>query len=223
MKYFVPLTLILAVLGVIDSQAEEVLPPQFNFDRYSKMVDKSPFAIATAVAAPAATPHIAKDLHIANAARSPDGDMVTLASTSDHNFKKYLTTKEPMDGYSIANIEWSDKVGETKVTIGKDGNFATITFNQALLSQTGPNAGPASRGVTPPMPSVPVPNAGGVPNPALSKLPPSVPAELQQLIPKDAARPHSRGLIQRNPRGSSGSQPSGAATKGSSRGAPAQN
>ncbi len=223
MKYFVPLTLILAVLGVIDSQAEEVLPPQFNFDRYSKMVDKSPFAIATAVAAPAATPDFAKDLYIANAARSPDGDMVTLASTSDHNFKKYLTTKEPMDGYSIANIEWSDKVGETKVTIGKDGNFATITFNQALLSQTGPNAGPASRGVTPPMPSVPVPNAGGVPNPALSKLPPSVPAELQQLIPKDAARPHSRGLIQRNPRGSSGSQPSGAATKGSSRGAPAQN
>ena len=223
MKYFLPLTLILAVLGVIDSQADEILPPQFNFDRYSKMVDQSPFAIATAVAAPAATPDFAKDFYIANAARSPDGDMVTLASTSDHNFKKYLTTKEPVDGYSLANIEWSDKVGATKVTIGKDGNFATITFNQALLSQTAPNAGVAPRGVTPPMPSVPVPNPGGVLNPALSKLPPSAPAELQQLIPKDAARPHSRGLIQRNPRGSSGSQPSGAATKESSRGAPAQN
>ncbi len=225
MKYSVPLTLILAVLGVIDSQAEEVLPPQFNFDRYSKMVDQSPFAIATAVAAPAATPDFAKDLYIANAARSPDGDMVTLASTSDHNFKKYLTTKEPMDGYSIVNIEWSDKVGETNVTIIKDVNFATITFNQALLAQTAPNAGPASRALPPPMPSLPAPNAGGVPNPALSKLPPGAPAELQQLIPQDAARPHSRGLIQRNPRGSSGgpSQPSGAATKGAYRGAPAKN
>jgi hypothetical protein len=216
MKYSVLLTLILAVLGVIDSQAEEVLPPQFNFDRYSKMVDKSPFAIATAVAAPAATPDFAKDLYIANAARSPDGDMVTLASTSDHNFKKYLTTKEPVDGYSLANIEWSEKVGETKVTIGKDGNFATITFNQALLSQTAPNAG-APRAVTPPMPSLPVPNAGGVPNPALSRLPSGVPAELQQLLPKDAGRTHSRGLIQRNPLGSSG-----AATKGAYRG-PAKN
>ena len=225
MKYSVPLTLILAVLGVIDSQAEEVLPPQFNFDRYSKMVDQSPFAIATAVAAPAATPDFAKDLYIANAARSPDGDMVTLASTSDHNFKKYLTTKDPVDGYSLASIEWSEKVGETKVTIGKDGNFATITFNQALLSQTAPNAGPASRGLTPPMPSVPVPNPGGVQNPALSKLPPGVPAELQQLLPKDAGRPHSRGLIPRSPRGSSGgaSLPSGAATKGAYRGAPAKN
>jgi hypothetical protein len=220
MKYSIPLTLILAVLGVIDSQAEEVLPPQFNFDRYSKMVDRSPFAIATAVAAPAATPDFAKDLYIANAARSPDGDMVTLASSSDHNFKKYLTTKEPVDGYSLANIEWSDKVGETKVTIGKDGNFATITFNQALLSQTAPNGGLASRALTPPMPSLPVPNAGGVPNPALSKLPPGVPAELQQLLPKDAGRAHSRGLIQRNP---GASQPSGAATKGSYRGAPAKN
>ena len=218
MKYSVPLTLILAVLGVIDSQAEEILPPQLNFDRYSKMVDKSPFAIATAVAAPAATPDFAKDLYIANAARSPDGDMVTLASTSDHSFKKYLTTKEPVDGYSVANIEWSEKVGETKVTIGKDGNFATITFNQALLSQPAPNAGPGTRGLTPPMPSLPVPNPVGVQNPALSKLPPGVPAELQQLIPKDAGRSHSRGLIQRNPPGSSGG--SSAATKG---GPPARN
>src|SRR5438876_5523743 len=204
MKYSVPLTLIFAVLGVIDSQAEEVLPPQFNFERYSKMVDQSPFAIATAVAAPAATPDFAKDLYIANAARSPDGDMVTLASTSDHNFKKYLTTKEPVDGYSLANIEWSDKVGETKVTIGKDGNFATITFNQALLSQTAQNAGPASRGVTPPMPLVPMPNPGGAPNTASSKLPGGVPAELQQLIPsREGAGARTRGLIPRNPRTSS--------------------
>src|SRR6266481_9871073 len=199
MKYSVPLTLILAVLGVIDSQAEEVLPPQFNFDRYSKMVDKSPFAIATAVAAPAATPDFAKDLYIANAARSPDGDMVTLASTSDHNFKKYLTTREPVDGYGIANIEWSDKVGATKVTISKDGNFATITFNQALLSQGAQNAGGPARAFAPPALQAPNPLN---PNPALSKLPPGAPPELQQLIPtgKDVPRPHSRGMIQRNPR-----------------------
>ena len=66
---------------------------------------------------------------------------MTIASTADHNFKKYLTTKEPVDGYSIANIEWSDKVGGTKVTISKDGNFATLTFNQALLSQASPGGG----------------------------------------------------------------------------------
>src|SRR5262249_36704183 len=143
MKYSLTLISTAILLGVTCVRAEDVLPPQFAYDRYTKMVDNSPFAIATAVAAPAATPDFAKDLYIANAARSSEGDMVTLASSSDHNFKKYLTTREPVDGYSIASIEWSDKVGATKVTISKDGNFATITFNQALLSQTAPNAGGA--------------------------------------------------------------------------------
>ena len=198
MKRSHTLVLILALLGAIHSQAEEVLPPQFNFDRYAKMVDHSPFAIATALAQPAATPDFAKDLYIANAARSPDGDMVTLASTADHLFKKYLTTKEPVDGYSIANIEWSDKVGATKVTISKDGNFATLTFNQAFLSQSGPNPGLGARAFAPPMPAAP--NPATVPNPLSQNLPAGLPAEVQQLIPsKEAARPHARGVIQRNP------------------------
>ena len=197
MKYSSTLILILALLGAIHSRAEEALPAQFNFDRYSKMVDHSPFAVATEVAAPAATPDFAKDLYIANAARSSEGDMVTLASTSDHNFKKYLITKEPVDGYSIANIEWSDKVGATKVTISKDGNFATLTFNQALLSQSGPNPGLGARALAPPVPAMLNP---AVPNPLSQNLPAGVPAEVQKLIPsKEAARPHARGLIQRNP------------------------
>ncbi|MGE5213597.1 MAG: hypothetical protein ACM3NN_07890 [Nitrospirota bacterium] len=199
MKYSLTLT-ILVVAGATYSQAEDVLPPQYNFDRYSKMMDQSPFAVATAVAAPAATPDFAKDLYIANAAKSQDGDLVTIASTSDHNFKKYLTTKEPVDGYSIANIEWSDKVGGTKVTISKDGNFATLTFNQALLSQGSPGG---SRPMA--APAAPVPNPGGIPNARVPKLPPNVPPELQQLIPsRDAMQPRTRGMIQRSPRTSRG-------------------
>src|SRR5678815_2160617 len=169
MKYSLTLATIIAIAGATYSQAGDVFPPQYNFDRYSKMVDQSPFAVATAVAAPAATPDFAKDLFIANAARSQDGDLVTIASTADHNFKKYLTTKEPVDGYSIANIEWSDKVGGTKVTISKDGNFATLTFNQALLSQALPGGVPAR---PLPAPAMPVPNPAAVPNTHAPKLPP---------------------------------------------------
>lgn len=157
-------------------------PKRFNFNRYQVMLDRSPFAVASAVVAPAATPDFAKDLYVANAAKSPDGDLVTIASSSDKNFKKYLTTKEAVDGYSVANIEWSDKVGATKVTISKDGKFATLTFNQALLAQPGSNA-PAppptavqSAGVTPPQTAYPKPAPI-----------PSVP------------NPRVRGVIQRNP------------------------
>jgi len=144
MRYSLALMSVFALLGAITGRGDEVLPPRFNFDRYSAMVDHSPFAIATAVALPAATPDFAKDRYVANAARSPEGDMVTVASSSDQNFKKYLTTREPVDGYSIASIEWSDRVGATKVTISNEGKFATLTFNQALLSQrASPNAPPA--------------------------------------------------------------------------------
>ena len=212
MKYSLTLATIIAIAGATYSQAEDVLPSQYNFDRYSKMMDQSPFAIATAVAAPAATPDFAKDLYIANAAKSQDGDLVTLASTTDHAFKKYLTTKESVDGYSIASIEWSDKVGQTKVTISKDGNFATLTFNQALLSQASPGGAVAGRA----LPAPAMPNPAGMPNTHAPKLPPNIPPELQQLIPsRESMQPRSRGMIQRSPRTTKGSAPGGndAATK----------
>jgi hypothetical protein len=209
MKYSLTFASIVVLTGASYSQAEDVLPPRFNFDRYAKMVERSPFAVATEAAQPAATPDFAKDLYIANAAHSPEGDMVTLASTADHNFKKYLTTREPVDGYSIANIEWSDRVGETKVTISKDGNFATLTFNQALLHQSGPNAASAPRTFTPPAPGM-VPSAPSMPNPALSKLP----AEVQKLIPPaQSPRARTRALIQRSPRGAARTPSQSAAAK----------
>src|ERR1700720_3812655 len=179
-RIFIPtfFTSIFALLAAA-VRADEV-PKHLNFDRYKGMLDRSPFAVATAVAAPAAAPNFAKDLYVANAAKSQDGDMVTIASTSDKDFKKYLTTKEPVDGFGIANIEWSDRAGETKVTISKDGQFATLTFNQALLIQQVPNkpAGLPAPGVQPQQPIFPRP----VQAPALA-----------------TPTPHVRGVIQRNP------------------------
>jgi hypothetical protein len=163
-----------AILGAFSARADDVLPPRFNFDRYTRMLDHSPFAVATAVAVPEATPDFAKDLYVANAARSPEGDMATIMSSSDQNFKKYLNTKEPVDGYSIASIEWSEKVGETKVTISKDGKFAMLPFNQALLSQAAPPGPRAPAQVSPNLPLIPAPGTA------------------------HASRGRSRGMIQRD-------------------------
>src|SRR6266568_5347510 len=150
---------IFALITTISVLADNDLPQRLNFDRYKGMLDHSPFAVASAVVAPAATPNFAKDLYVANAAKSPDCDMVTIASSADKEFKKYLTTcGGPVDGYAIANIEWSDKVGETKVTISKDGQFATLTFNQAVLTQPLPNRpNQPAPGVIPPPPPQPIP------------------------------------------------------------------
>ena len=115
--------------------ADDPLPKRPDFNRYQAMLTRSPFAIAT-VAVPSATPDFAKDLFVANAARSADGGFVTIASATDRNLKEYLSTKgENEHGFAISDIQWSDQVGQTKVTITKDGKYATLTFNQALLSQ----------------------------------------------------------------------------------------
>ena len=170
---------ILLIAASVCARAADDLPKRLDFDRYKGMLDHSPFAVASAVIAPAVAPNFAKDLYVANAAKSPDGDMITIASSGDKEFKKYLTTKNPVDGYAIANIEWSDKVGETKVTISKDGQFATLTFNQAVISQPLPNR-PAP-GVVPPPPPQPGFQKPGQ-NPGVA-------------VPT----PHVRGTIQRNP------------------------
>ena len=126
------------------------LPTKCNFDRYQAMLERSPFAVASEVALPAATPNFAKDLYVASAARSSDDFMVTIASNTDGAFRKYLTRKAVIDGYTIVKIKWSRKVGQTKVTISKDGQLATLSFNQMLMAQPLPNR-PA--GMTPPAPS----------------------------------------------------------------------
>jgi hypothetical protein len=156
------------------------LPKPFSFARYQVMMDRSPFAVATAVA-PEATPNFAKDLYVANAAHTGEGDFVSLASTTNKDLKEYLNTKEPVDGYAISNIQWSEQVGETKVTIAKDGQFATLTFNEALLSQAIQNTAP----------QMPQPQQPGM----IGRPVPSIPLPRPQLIPTPP--PHVRPPIRR--------------------------
>jgi hypothetical protein len=77
-----------------------------------------------------------------------------------------------VDGYSIASIEWSQKAGETKATIGKDGKFATLTINQTLLAQSAPASARLAQ------------NLSLIPSPD----------------PGKASRPPWRNVIQRNPK-----------------------
>src|SRR5438046_6841531 len=151
------LSILISIMPVM-ALADDPLPKRPDFNRYKAMLDRSPFAVAT-VAVPTATPDFAKDLYVANDARSDDGAFVTLASATDRNFKEYLTTKGPNEhGWGISDIQWSDQIGQTKVTITKDGKYATLTFNQALLSQAAQTSNqPQFNAVQPPLfpPGVP--------------------------------------------------------------------
>ncbi len=210
-----------AALLTISSQiavAADDVPTRLQFARYEPMMNRSPFAVATAPAAtPPPAPNFAKDWYIANAARSPDGDLETVASSTDKNFKLYLTTKEPVQGVSISNTEWSDKVGATKVTVTKDGQFATLTFNQALLSQPIANAAPAPQQQQPgqPVPGqpgsvIPQPPGSvppqGVPAPAVVA-PGTAPIKPAPIPTLPTPPPRVRSVIQRNPNAAAAATP----------------
>jgi hypothetical protein len=175
---------ILAVSGAMLARADDVIPQRLAFSRYEAMVKSSPFAIASAPVPAATAPSWSKDLFVANAAHTSEVDLVTVMSLSDKNMKEYLSTEGPnKDGYAIANIEWSDSPGETKVTISKNGQFATLGFNETFLEQQA-------------RPGVPVtaPMITGKPGfqPGFQTAPPP-----GQAFPT----PHVRGVIPRKPRG----------------------
>ena len=186
------LLLTLALPGLTSAvRAEDPLPVQEKFARYEAMLKRSPFAVATADAPVGATPDFARDLYVANAAHSVEGDFVTIASTTNKDLKEYLSTKETVNGYSISSIQWSDKVGETKVTITKDGQFATLTFNEALLSQAIQNPVPQMAQPPQAVPGRPLP---GRPNA-------NVQTQIQRPMPVPqipTPPPHTRPIIRRN-------------------------
>jgi hypothetical protein len=192
------LALLLLVALPMTMVIAEDLPKPFTFARYQKMMDRSPFAVATALA-PAATPNFAKDLYVANAAHSKEGDLVTIASSTDKNFKKYLTTTAPVDGYSISSIEWSDKVGSTTVTIAKDGQSATLGFNEALLKPAAPGQIPG--GPQPVLQQQAQDKNGAVPPAAAGIIPAAQPNVTKPMpVPSlPTPPPRARGVIPRNP------------------------
>ncbi len=180
--------LFLGLLGgaLATAAADDVLPQQGKFARFEPMLKHSPFAVATAGAPASSTPDFAKDLYVANAAHTETEDFVTIASTTNREFKEYLTTKGPVDGYAVPNIEWSDRVGETKVTITKDGQVATLSFNEALLSQ-------AIQSLVPQIPQT----RGGIPGRPGTNLP--MPLQRPMPVPTiPTPPPHTRGIIRRN-------------------------
>jgi hypothetical protein len=196
------LLIAISIMPVV-ALADDPLPKRPDFNRYKAMLDRSPFAVAT-VTVPTAAPDFARDLFVANAAHSDSGDFVTIASATDKNFKAYLSTKgsaSEQQGFAISDIQWSDQVGQTKVTITKDGKYATLTFNQALLSQAALSSNQPQ--INPMQPPLFPPGVSTPPQPYQKPAPiPSLPPSYQQPIrpaPPQPGQIHQRGVIQRNP------------------------
>ena len=196
----------------------EAIPSAFPISRYEKTLSRSPFALPTS-SAPAAAPaqkqpSWSDDLFIAGVMTVGAQDIVTISQRGDAQRFLVSSGEESPQGISVINIQWSEQLGQTRVTVKKGSEFAVLLFDQAALASTR-MAAPAPR-VTGPMPTPNVqppqpnqqrpptkpgagatlPNPGGAPQPVVP-VNPAVAGNPQ--TGNDFPRPRPRQIIRSEP------------------------
>jgi hypothetical protein len=203
----IPLFLAGALLAEPAFAAHTVLPEPLPASRYEKMIESSPFALATVTAAPAEKgPGPFTNLFIAAIAQLKDADgkvqdVVTIKSNVDHSTFTLVGNDAGKEGMQVASIEWSDRVGATKVTLKKGTEFGTVEFDQAnLLGPSQP--APVPRALQPggiPVPGVPGGNPQQRPGarlPGVVPRPTTVPPVPNAAVPARGVQPNAAQGVQ---------------------------
>ena len=162
---------LIPLLALVTSQAvalESAVPAAFPADRYEKMAEKSPFALATP-AAPvvAAQASFAANWFLTAACRDSEGkDFITIkAQDGSVHFSLLGNEANPETGVSLASINWSDTFRESTAIIKKGAETAKLVFSkeEALAVAPQPNGArpPLPGGMQPPPVTIRA-GAGGV-------------------------------------------------------------
>lgn len=134
------LTLItLGALAPLQSQMaraetdDSVIPSPLPENRYSAMIERSPFSLATPKEEPKA-PSFAANLYVAGIGKHGDVDVVSIASrdAAQSTFTLF-GAGDSYQGISLVSVQWSDDVGGSKVTIKKGSDTGSIGFNEQVL------------------------------------------------------------------------------------------
>jgi hypothetical protein len=204
-----PQLLLLATLAVAGRAAavESAIPDPFPAERYTAMLEKSPFALATPPAPPPAAPvkGFASDWYVSGLGQYEEKDFVSIKSRDlATSFSLYGT--EEANGVTLVGVEWSNERGKSTVTIKKDSEIARLEFNQADVlppaapmpgapgvGQAGAQVRPVLQGqagarpvVTPLQPQLPVTNQPG----GQARIsPPSLQGGSRMTIPRPTGAP----------------------------------
>lgn len=125
--------------------AEDAVPSAFAKGRYEALRVRSPFAVATVVAAPAPQASFAANWYVGGVARLGDNYFVTIQSR-DLSKQFSLVSGQEVDGVMLASVNWSDEVGKSTVILRRGTETAKLEFNEAQLH------GPATTATASPAP-----------------------------------------------------------------------
>ncbi len=137
-------------------------------------------------------------------------NIVTISQRGDAQRYLLSSGEESPQGISVINIQWSEQLGQTRVTVKKGSEFAVLLFDQAALASTraaapapritGPTPLPSNQ-QKPPLKPNPgggpaLPNPGGAPQP-LVPVNPAV--AVNPAAGNDFPRPRPRQIIRSEP------------------------
>ena len=167
--------------------ADSNLPKPFPASRYAALLEKSPFAVATAVpeAAPPAE-NFATNFVITGLAKNKGADGKELHTvfvrSRDLSTRLVLTGDKPSDeGISVVSVEEAAVAAKSTVILKKGSETGRVEFDQAALASSG--------GGQPP-PSGPQPGRPGLPNskaPTSSAARPAIPRPGMGSVPRPGA------------------------------------
>lgn len=176
---------LLGVSGTLWAQAP-VIPQPRPPERYAKLGEVSPFALATVELPPADEPKKiwADNLYVTGLGKDyvngKEEVFVSIKSRGEQTAFSLYGSEPGYDGIAIGNVVWSDQVGKSKVTLRKGVEFATIEFDPQVIQTPIAAAQP-----------VPMGGPGGVQNPRVNRpVRPVVPgagAGLNSQIPRPPA------------------------------------
>lgn len=158
--------LALAWADPVRAEDPEVIPTGHPLSRYDKTLARSPFALPTSnaptVAQTQKQPGWSDDLYIAGVMTIGEKNVVTISQRGDAQRFLLASGEESPQGVSVINVQWSEQLGQTRVTVKKGAEFAVLLFDQASLASTRA-AAPAPRVNTPTPPPTNFAPPGGNP------------------------------------------------------------
>lgn len=175
------------------------LPTPFPEVRYQQMSAKSPFAVATASAAATAapTPGFAAQLYVDGVAHVGKTDFVAIKSRDpDQPAVVFLEVgKSTNDGMKVERVQWSDEMGKSTVDVSKNGEKATLVFDEAQMAKNAsavPAIMPGQPGIR--LPTMPGGRPGGFPLQNRGLQQPGGPFAGPRAFPQPGAPPGADGI-----------------------------
>lgn len=133
-------TVALAFAVTARAEDPEVIPAAHPLSRYEKTLAHSPFALPTSnapsVAQTQKQPGWSDDLFVAGVMTIGEKHVVTISQRGDAQRFMLASGEESPQGVTVINVQWSEQLGQTRVTVKKGAEFAVLLFDQASLAST---------------------------------------------------------------------------------------